>query len=107
MRRPSLLKRCTTRHGVPTAIGKRLGVTRKTLSELVNGQSGVSPEMAIRISVATTSTAELVEYADVLRNGRPRKKPETIRAANWPREVFVTDQKPLASFRMACFVREY
>ena len=41
-----------------TEAAKRLGVTRKALSELVNGHSGVSPEMAIRISLATPSTAE-------------------------------------------------
>jgi transcriptional regulator with XRE-family HTH domain len=27
-----------------------LGVTRNTLSELVNGKSGISPEMAVRLS---------------------------------------------------------
>ena len=32
-----------------TAAAKGLGVTRKALSELVNGHSGVSPEMAIRL----------------------------------------------------------
>ena len=41
-----------------TEAAKRLGVTRKALSELVNGHSGVSPEMAIRICLATPSTAE-------------------------------------------------
>ncbi|MGO9314861.1 MAG: HigA family addiction module antitoxin [Syntrophobacteraceae bacterium] len=35
-----------------TAAAKGLGVTRKALSELVNGHSGVSPEMAIRLSKA-------------------------------------------------------
>jgi len=35
-----------------------LGVTRKTLSELLNGHSGVSPEMAIRIGKATNTTPE-------------------------------------------------
>ncbi len=34
-----------------------LGVTRKALSELLNGHSGVSPEMAIRLSKAFGSTA--------------------------------------------------
>ena len=29
-----------------------LGVTRQTLSRLVNGQTGISPEMAIRLSKA-------------------------------------------------------
>jgi addiction module HigA family antidote len=35
-----------------TAAAKGLGVTRKALSELLNGHSGVSPEMAIRLSKA-------------------------------------------------------
>ena len=29
-----------------------LGVTRKTLSQLLNGHSGISPEMAVRLSKA-------------------------------------------------------
>ncbi|MDQ7831592.1 MAG: HigA family addiction module antitoxin [Desulfovibrionaceae bacterium] len=35
-----------------------LGVTRKTFSELVNGRSGVSPEMALRLSKAFGGTPE-------------------------------------------------
>jgi addiction module HigA family antidote len=35
-----------------------LGVTRKALSELLNGHSGVSPEMAIRLSKAFGSSPE-------------------------------------------------
>jgi addiction module HigA family antidote len=35
-----------------------LGVTRKALSELLNGHTGVSPEMAIRLVQAFGSTAE-------------------------------------------------
>lgn len=35
-----------------TDAAKGLGVTRKTLSELLNGKSGISPEMAIRLSKA-------------------------------------------------------
>ena len=31
---------------------KRLGVSRKQLSDLVNGHSGISPEMAIRLDRA-------------------------------------------------------
>jgi len=41
-----------------TAAAKGLGVTRKALSELLNGHSGVSPEMAIRLEKAGWSTAE-------------------------------------------------
>lgn len=35
-----------------TAAAKGLGVTRKALSELLNGHSGISPEMAIRLTKA-------------------------------------------------------
>jgi len=41
-----------------TAGAKALRVTRKTLSELLNGKSGVSPEMALRLSLAFGTTAE-------------------------------------------------
>lgn len=40
-----------------TAGAAILGVTRKTLSELVNGRAGVSPEMAVRLAKAFGSTA--------------------------------------------------
>ncbi len=33
-----------------TEASKALGVTRKTLSGLLNGRSGISPEMALRLS---------------------------------------------------------
>jgi addiction module HigA family antidote len=33
-----------------TAAAEGLGVTRKTLSELLNGHSGISVEMAVRLS---------------------------------------------------------
>ncbi len=36
-----------------------LGVTRQTLNNLVNGDSGISPEMAIRLEKAFGSTADL------------------------------------------------
>jgi len=35
-----------------------LGVTRQALNNLVNGKSGISPEMAIRLSKAFGSNAE-------------------------------------------------
>jgi addiction module HigA family antidote len=41
-----------------TAAAEALGVTRKTVSELVNAKSGISPEMAVRISKAFGGTAE-------------------------------------------------
>jgi addiction module HigA family antidote len=41
-----------------TKAAEGLGVTRKALSDLVNGHSGVSPEMAIRLEKAGWSTAD-------------------------------------------------
>src|SRR5574337_935946 len=37
---------------------KVLGVTRQALNNIVNGKSGISPEMAIRLSKAFGSTPE-------------------------------------------------
>ena len=41
-----------------TAAARALGVTRKALSELFNGRSGVSPAMALRLAKAFDTTAE-------------------------------------------------
>ena len=41
-----------------TDAAKSLGVTRKTLSALLNGKASLSPEMAVRISKATSTSPE-------------------------------------------------
>ena len=41
-----------------TAAARSLGVSRKTLSAILNERSGISPEMAIRLSKAFDTTAE-------------------------------------------------
>src|SRR5208283_3344752 len=41
-----------------TTAAKVLGVTRQALNNVVNGKSGISPEMAIRLSKAFDITAE-------------------------------------------------
>lgn len=41
-----------------TAAAKGLGVSRKALSDLVNGHAGISPDMAIRLSKAFGGSAE-------------------------------------------------
>jgi len=41
-----------------TEAAKVLGVTRPTISKLINGHSSVSPEMAIRLSKAFGTTPE-------------------------------------------------
>lgn len=41
-----------------TAAAGALGVSRKTLSAILNGRAGISPEMAVRLSIAFDTTAE-------------------------------------------------
>jgi len=41
-----------------TEAARALGVTRKTLSALLNGRSGISPEMALRLSKVFGRTPE-------------------------------------------------
>ena len=41
-----------------TEAAKVLGVSRKRLSNILNGQAGISPEMAVRLSIAFDTTAE-------------------------------------------------
>ena len=41
-----------------TRAAAALGVSRKTLSAIVNGRAGISPEMAIRLSMAFDTSAE-------------------------------------------------
>jgi len=37
---------------------RALGVSRKTLSSILNGRAGISPEMAVRLSIAFNTSAE-------------------------------------------------
>jgi len=41
-----------------TEAAKALGVSRKTLSAILNGRAGISPEMAMRLSIAFDTSAE-------------------------------------------------
>ena len=41
-----------------TDAARALGVSRKTLSTLLNGRSGISPEMAVRLSIAFGTSSE-------------------------------------------------
>ena len=41
-----------------TDAAKALGVSRKTLSAILNGRAGISPEMAVRLSIAFGTSAE-------------------------------------------------
>jgi len=41
-----------------TEAADSLGVSRKTLSSILNGRAGISPEMAIRLSIAFDTSPE-------------------------------------------------
>jgi addiction module HigA family antidote len=41
-----------------TQAAEALGVSRKTLSAILNARAGISPEMAVRLSIAFDTTAE-------------------------------------------------
>ena len=41
-----------------TETAQALGVSRKTLSSILNGRAGISPEMAVRLSLAFGTSAE-------------------------------------------------
>ena len=68
-----------------TDAARALGVSRKTLSCILNGRAGISPEMAIRLSIAFDTSAESwlsqqVQY-DLWRAERKRKKLKVRRLA--------------------------
>ena len=61
-----VLRQCIEPMGLTiTDAAKALGVTRNTLSELVNGKRGVSPEMAVRLAQVFGGTEQgwLVQQA--------------------------------------------
>jgi addiction module HigA family antidote len=41
-----------------TEAARSLGVSRKTLSSILNGRAGITPEMAVRLSIGFNTSAE-------------------------------------------------
>ncbi len=41
-----------------TEAAERLGVTRKTVSKIINGHGSITPEMALRLEIVFGSTAQ-------------------------------------------------
>jgi addiction module HigA family antidote len=69
-----------------TDAAKALGVSRRTLSAVHNGRAGVSPEMAVRLSIALNTSAESwlnqqVQYDLWLAEKRRKSLPVTRIAA--------------------------
>jgi len=81
-----VLQECIEPSGVTiTQAAEALGVTRNTLSELVNGKRGISPEMAVRLSKVFGGTDQgwLVQQAqyDLAQVRRDRIKLKRLKVA--------------------------
>jgi antitoxin HigA-1 len=71
---------------------KVLGVTRQTLTKIINGKSGVSAEMAIRLAKAFGSTAETwvrMQAAYDLAQARKDESKIKVRRQHVPEELRV------------------
>lgn len=68
-----------------------LGVSRTTLSRLINGQAGVSPDMAIRLSKAFGATPEIwLRMQTAFDLAEARRHEATIRVKRYePEELTV------------------
>ena len=64
-----------------------LGVTRKTLSTILNGHAGVSPEMAVRLSKAFGSTPDhWLRMQNAFDLWQLREKTKTLRVKRYSAE---------------------
>jgi addiction module HigA family antidote len=73
-----------------TAGAKVLGVTRQTLTKIVNERSGISPEMAIRLTKAFGSTEETwlrMQLAYDLAAARKNKSKINVQRQHVPQEL--------------------
>lgn len=54
-----LLEECIKPSGISISeFALKIGTSRKNLSEIVNGKTGISPEMALKLSKALNTTAQ-------------------------------------------------
>jgi antitoxin HigA-1 len=75
-----------------TGGAKVLGVTRQTLNNVIHGKSGISPEMAIRLSKAFGSTPETwlrMQVAYDLAQALKEEDKIKVRRQHVPQEVHV------------------
>lgn len=73
-----------------TAGAKVLGVSRQTLNNVINGKSGISPEMAIRLTKAFGSTPETwlrMQLAYDLAQARKNESRIKVRRQHIPEDV--------------------
>jgi len=75
-----------------TAGAKVLGVTRQALNNIVNGKSGISAEMAIRLAKAFGSTADIwvrMQASYDLAQARKNESKIKVRRQRVPEELHV------------------
>ena len=75
-----------------TAGAKVLGVSRQTLNKIVNGKSGITPEMAIRLTKAFGSTEETwlrMQLAYDLAAARRYESKIKVSRQHVPQELYV------------------
>jgi addiction module HigA family antidote len=68
-----------------TAAAEGLGISRQSLSEILNGQNGVSADMALRLEKAGWSTAETWLNAQTAYDlWQARQRSETMKVTRYP-----------------------
>ena len=84
---------CLTPLGLSVTDGARvLGVTRQTLTKIVNGKSGISAQMAIRLAKAFGSSPEIwlrMQAAYDLAQARKEESKIKVRRQHMPQELQV------------------
>lgn len=89
----SIRRACLEPLGLSVTEGaKILGVSRQALNNVINGKSGISPEMAIRLSKAFGSTPETwlrMQIAYDLALARKNEDKIKVRRQQTPQELHV------------------
>jgi len=89
----SIRRACLEPLGLSVTEGaKILGVTRQALNNVINGKSGISPEMAIRLSKAFGSTPETwlrMQLAYDLAVARRNERKIRVRRQQVPEELHI------------------
>ena len=87
----SIRRACLEPLGLSVTEGARiLGVSRQALNNVINGKSGISPEMAIRLSKAFGSTPETwlrMQIAHDLSLARKNENKIKVRRQQIPQEL--------------------
>src|ERR1700694_2042139 len=76
-----------------THAAQALGVSRKTLSAILNGRAGISPEMAVSLYCFWYVRRKLAQSANAVRSLARRAAPETITTSRCEARPAVDDAR--------------